>query len=382
MARIGASGRSSTWSRPRARSVPGTQPRCARRRSTRSRGTRFTERAAEKSGVDESVITGEGTLEGRRVGDHRVRDSTSWPARSASRRRADRELHRARHRRGTADPGLPTSGGTRMQEGTIAFLQMVKISRRGRAQVRRPALPRLPAPPHDRRRVRLVGLASARPVAEPGALIGSSPPRVRGPHDAPFPEGVRSPENLAERGMIDGVLPPEGVRDLTARARVLCQDPPPATSPPPHGPSPEHRRTTTPGVQHRRPDAWDSITRSRRPDRRRPRPAVRVLPDRVRSRAPARARTAAPPASLARFRGSPPSSGPDRDAESEKNPLGPSSLRSARRGMDRRRDRCPPGPAHRHPRRRLSREAEEGGWPGRSRAVSPTSSPCPPRPSR
>ena len=54
----------------------------------------------------------------------------------------------------------PTSGGTRMQEGTVAFLQMVKISAAvAGAQGGRPAVRGLPAAPDHRRGVRVLGLA-------------------------------------------------------------------------------------------------------------------------------------------------------------------------------------------------------------------------------
>ena len=86
-------------------------------------------RAAEKAGTDESVITGRGLMHGRPVAV--VANEFGFLAGSIGRAAADRIV--AAVRRATAE-GLPVlattaSGGTRMQEGTPAFVQMVEISR-------------------------------------------------------------------------------------------------------------------------------------------------------------------------------------------------------------------------------------------------------------
>ena len=324
-------------------------------------------RAAEKSGVDESVITGEGTLLGRRV----VLIACEFDFLAGSIGIAAAERIVSAIERATAE-GLPilaspTSGGTRMQEGTIAFLQMVKISAAvaGHKTAGLPYLVYLRHPTTGGVFASWGSLGHVT-VAEPGALIGFLGPRVYGAlYDAPFPDGVQISENLARRGMIDGVLPPEGLRDLTARAlQVLCQDPPPDDEPAlPPGPVPEPESDDgTP------PDAWDAITRSRRHDR----PGARAFLDRV---APTRVPLSGTGQgedsgslllSLARFRGqSAVVLAQDRDAENETSPLGPSALRSARRGMRIAAEMGVPlvllidtrGAA-------LSREAEEGGLAG------------------
>lgn len=335
------------------------------------------ERAAEKSGVDESVITGEGTLEGRRV----VIIACEFDFLAGSIGIAAAERIVGAIERATAE-GLPilaspTSGGTRMQEGTVAFLQMVKISAAvaGHKSAGLPYLVYLRHPTTGGVFASWGSLGHVS-VAEPGALIGFLGPRVyEALYDAPFPEGVQVSENLAERGMIDGVLPPEGVRDLTARAlRVLCQDPPSDDEPAPPrgpltGPSAEAGSIKAAAAdESARPDAWDAITRSRRPDRPGARDFLaRVAPDRVPLSGTGQGEdSGALLLSLARFRGqSAVVLAQDRDAESEKNPLGPSALRSARRGMRIAAEMGVPlvllidtrGAA-------LSREAEEGGLAG------------------
>ncbi|MBS7547435.1 carboxyl transferase domain-containing protein [Dietzia massiliensis] len=325
------------------------------------------QRAAEKSGVDESVITGEGTLLGRRV----VIIACEFDFLAGSIGIAAAERIVSAIERATAE-GLPilaspTSGGTRMQEGTIAFLQMVKISAAvaGHKNAGLPYLVYLRHPTTGGVFASWGSLGHVS-VAEPGALIGFLGPRVyEALYDAPFPDGVQVSENLARRGMIDGVLPPEGLRDLTARAlRVLCQDPPSDDEPaPPHGPVPEPESDD--GLP---PDAWDAITRSRRPDRPGARAFLdRVSPDRVPLSGTGQGEDSGSLLlSLVRFRGqSAVVLAQDRDAENEKSPLGPSALRSARRGMRIAAEMGVPlvllidtrGAA-------LSREAEEGGLAG------------------
>lgn len=324
-------------------------------------------RAAEKSGVDEAVITGEGTLHGRRV----VLIACEFDFLAGSIGIAAAERIVSAVERATAErlPILasPTSGGTRMQEGTVAFLQMVKISA-AVAEHKSAGLPYLVYLRHPTTGGVFASWGSLGhvSVAEPGALIGFLGPRVyEALYDAPFPEGVQVSENLAQRGMIDGVLPPEEVRDLTSSAlRVLCEDPPSHGEPvPPHGPVPDPETDDSPP-----PDAWDAITRTRRRDR----PGARAFLDRVATDLVRLSGTGQGEDSgslmlaLARFRGqSAVVLAQDRDAEHESSPLGPSALRSARRGMRIAAEVGVPlvllidtrGAA-------LSREAEEGGLAG------------------
>ena len=86
------------------------------------------EAAADKAGTDESLITGTGTLQGRRVAV--VVGEFGFLAGSIGRAAAERlvlAVERAT-REGLPLFAAPTSGGTRMQEGTRAFVGMVKIS--------------------------------------------------------------------------------------------------------------------------------------------------------------------------------------------------------------------------------------------------------------
>lgn len=93
-----------------------------------------------------------------------------------------------------------------MQEGTVAFVQMVKIAGAVAAHksaghpylvyLRNPTMGGVFAS---------WGSLGHMTFAEPGALIGFLGPRVyEALYDRPFPEGVQTAENLYRNGVIDG----------------------------------------------------------------------------------------------------------------------------------------------------------------------------------
>ncbi|SEG41415.1 acetyl-CoA carboxylase carboxyl transferase subunit beta [Thermomonospora echinospora] len=285
--------------------------------------------ARERSGCDEAVITGEGLLRGRRVAF--VVSEFGFLAGSIGRATADRIV--AAVERATAE-GLPllaapSSGGTRMQEGTAAFVQMARIT----AAVMRHRAAGLPYTVYLRHPTTGGVLASWGSLghvtaAEPGALIGFLGPRVyEALHGEPFPPGVQVAENLAAKGLVDAVVGIDDLPEVAARAlAVLCAGDPPAVPPAPE-PSGD-----VPGEV----SAWESIERSRRPDR----PGVRDL-----LRYGARDVTVlsgtgegeAEPGlllALARFgEAACVVVGQDRLSQRTGHPLGPAGLRVARRGM-------------------------------------------------
>ncbi|MEU5613994.1 carboxyl transferase domain-containing protein [Streptomyces sparsogenes] len=185
------------------------------------------ERARERTGLDESVVTGEGRIEGRRVAV--VACEFRFLAGSigvASGERLVRAVERA-----TAERlpllAAPASGGTRMQEGTVAFLQMVKVAA-AITDHKAAGLPYLVHLRHPTTGGVLASWGSLGHVtaAEPGALIGFMGPRV---HEAlygeEFPAGVQVAENLMAHGLVDAVLPAERLSEVAARVlRVLCGD--------------------------------------------------------------------------------------------------------------------------------------------------------------
>ncbi|HEX4977463.1 MAG TPA: carboxyl transferase domain-containing protein [Nocardioides sp.] len=284
--------------------------------------------ASEKTGLDESVVSGEGLMRGRRVAV--VACEFRFLAGSigvASAERLVRAIERATSE-GLPLLAAPVSGGTRMQEGTVAFVQMVKISAAIAAH-KKAGLPYLVylRNPTTGGVMASWGSLGHVTVAEPGALVGFLGPRVyEALYGKAFPDGVQTSENLYAHGLIDAVVPPEEIADILDRALTVLLAPGDVTSSP-LDPGDED----VPDV-----DTWDSITRSRRPDR----PGVRRL---LRYAATdviplnGTGQGEADPGlliALARFGGSPcVFLGQDRRGQTEAHPLGPGALREARRGM-------------------------------------------------
>ncbi|MHB1614010.1 MAG: carboxyl transferase domain-containing protein, partial [Actinomycetes bacterium] len=222
----------------------------------------------------------------------------------------------------------PTSGGTRMQEGTVAFLQMAKIT----AAVARHRQAGLPLLVYLRNPTTGGVLASWGSlghvtVAEPGALLGFLGPRVyEALYGEPFPQGVQVAENLFRHGLLDAVVRPDALRDVAVRALdvlAAAGDPGPGVDDLPLDPLPD-----TP--------TWESVTRSRRPDR----PGVRtLLRQGARDVTPLHGTGVGEDSpglllALARFGcAACVLLGQDRRAQANEGPLGPAALRVARRGM-------------------------------------------------
>ena len=124
----------------------------------------------------------------------------------------------------------PSSGGTRMQEGTVAFLQMVKIAAAVELH-KRAHLPYLVYLRHPTTGGVFASWGSLGhvTVAEPGALIGFLGPRVyEHLYGEPFPSGIQTAENLQRHGVIDGVVPLDLLRATLDRALKVVADAPEA----------------------------------------------------------------------------------------------------------------------------------------------------------
>lgn len=317
-------------------------------------------RARERTGLDEAVMTGEGALHGRRVAVIACEFGFLGGSLGvAGSERLVRAVERATAER-LPVLAAPVSGGTRMQEGTVAFLQMVKIS----AAVARHKAAGLPYLVYLRNPTTGGVLASWGSlghvtVAEPGALIGFLGPRVyEALYGETFPSGVQVAENLHERGLVDAVLPPEDLAAIADRALSVLlarRELPPA-----------ERRDEAGEL----PDipAWDSILRSRREDR----PGVRRLlryaaTDVVPLNGTGEGeRDPGLLIALARFGGAPcVVLGQDRRGQTVDRPMGPGALREARRGMRLAAElKLPLVTVIDTPGAALSKEAEEGGLAG------------------
>ncbi len=313
--------------------------------------------AQAASGLDESVLTGEGRIFGRRVAV--VVCEFSFLGGSIGVAAAERIT--AAVERATAErlPLLasPRSGGTRMQEGTVAFLQMVKIAAAVRLhkQAHLPYLVYLRNPTTGGVFASWGSLGHVT-VAEPGALIGFLGPRVYELlYGEPFPSGIQTAENLQRHGVIDAVVDLDGLRGTLDRALTVIADAPePLMEPQRFGPIPDV-------------PAWDSVVASRRPDR----PGVGHLlrhgaTDLVLLSGTGQGEAATTLLALARFAGQPAVVlGQQRGSGGSEARVGPASLREARRGMALAAELRLPlvlvidtaGPA-------LSAEAEEGGLAG------------------
>lgn len=194
--------------------------------------------AAERAGTDESVRTGEGLLRGRRVAV--IACEFGFLAGSIGVAAAERIVTAVERATELGLPLIasPTSGGTRMQEGTVAFVQMVKIAGAVAAHksagypylvyLRDPTMGGVFAS---------WGSLGHMTFAQPGAMIGFLGPRVyQALYDQPFPSGVQTAENLYRHGVIDGVVGLSVFRRIAHRAlSVLSGVPDPDAAPPVSG---------------------------------------------------------------------------------------------------------------------------------------------------
>ena len=288
---------------------------------------RTLEAAAERAGTDESVLTGKGSVRGRPV--VVVVNEFTFLAGSIGRAAATRITSAVR--RATAE-GLPvlastSSGGTRMQEGTPAFLQMVEISR-ALMDHRAAGLPYLVYLRHPTTGGVFASWGSLGhvTVAEPKALLGFLGPRVyEALNGRPFPPGVQTSENLAARGVIDAVAPAEELPEMVDRALAVLVDPP---TPPALQPAD--------GDVDRSRSAWESVLATRASER----PGVRDLvrfggTDIVRLDGTDEGeRDESVLIVLTRLDGQPcVVVGQDRTRQTPATPMGPAALREARRAM-------------------------------------------------
>jgi acetyl-CoA carboxylase carboxyl transferase subunit beta len=288
------------------------------------------QRAKIKAGTDEAVLTGRAGIRGQAAA--LVVSEFNFLGGSIGAATAARII--AAIERATAERlpliAVPCSGGTRMQEGTPAFVQMVEITRAIVAH-KGAGLPYLVYLRHP-----TVGGVFASwgslgqvTIAEPGALIGFLGPGVyQVLHGEPFPEGVQVAENLLAQGIIDAVVPTQDLASVTARALALLA-PRPARSglAPPEEPAQDMEPA---------PNVWDSISLTRRRDRPGVRDLLRYAAGDVLPLSGTQHGGEADHAlllALTSFRGTPcVLIGQDRRAQARR-PLGPTALRVARRGM-------------------------------------------------
>ena len=328
--------------------------------------------ARARTGLRESVLVGEASVGGHRVA--LIVSEFAFLGGSIGVAAAE-IIVQAVHRATAASLPIlaaPVSGGTRMQEGTRAFLQMVKIAG-AVAEHKHTGLPYLVYLRHPTTGGVFASWGSMGQVtvAEPGALVGFLGPRVyRAIMGKDFPPDVQTAENLYRRGIIDAVLSPEHLARLAGRVLTVM-----AT-----------RRSVRPGEQAAgsapsapRPaiapagrsagfDDWAAVQASRIPGRPGLRTLLRVAATDVVTLSGTGSGEADPALtlSLARFGGvGAVVMGHDRRAQRGEVALGPAALRVAGRGIRLAEELgLPLVTVIDTPGAALSKEAEEGGLAG------------------
>ncbi|GAA4987920.1 carboxyl transferase domain-containing protein [Yinghuangia aomiensis] len=283
--------------------------------------------ARAATGIDGSVLTGEARVHSQRI--VLLVSEFGFLGGSLGVHEAERIVTALDRATAEGLPVLacPASGGTRMQEGTPAFVRMADICA-AVVRHRQAGLPYLVHLRHPTTGGAMASWGSLGQVttAEPEALLGFLGPRVyRVLTGEPFPPGVQTAENLFAHGLVDALIPAAGLREHTARILRLVD--------PPACPSRDAARL----VPHEAPpvDPWEAVERTRRARR----PGLRQLLDEADDVLPLNGtghgeRDHAMFLGVLRFgAASCVVVGHDREAEAAAGPPGPAGLRTARRGM-------------------------------------------------
>ncbi|MCX4756357.1 carboxyl transferase domain-containing protein [Kitasatospora purpeofusca] len=219
-------------------------------------------RARERTGIDEAVVTGIGRIGGGQAA--LIASEFGFLGGSIGVATAERITRAVEQATAARLPlvALPVSGGTRMQEGSAAFLCMLRITAAVQAH-RAAGLPYLTylRNPTMGGVFASWGTLGHLVLAEPDARLGFLGPRVyeelRG---VQLPPDVQRAETLAERGLVDAVVAPEELREVLRRSLAVLTRralPSPSAVPP----------TPVPPTPADRPDAWEAVLRTRHPDR-------------------------------------------------------------------------------------------------------------------
>jgi acetyl-CoA carboxylase carboxyl transferase beta subunit len=240
--------------------------------------------ATATTGQSDSVVTGRATVGGRAVA--LVAGEFGFLGGSigvASGERIARAFERALELR-LPVLAVTASGGTRMQEGTPAFLQMIKAAA-AVERFRDAGLPYVAYLQDPTMGGVLASWGSRATVtfAAPGARLGFSGPRVAElVTGSPFPAEVQRAEHLLDRGLLDDVFPLEELADRFGRVLTVAvgahsvaatlglANPPVGAAETSAGAA-----VTSAGTGASRPspasplagDAWSSVERSRRAGR-------------------------------------------------------------------------------------------------------------------
>lgn len=181
----------------------------------------------EKTGLNDVVLSGVGTIEGKylvlAICDFRFMGASMG---SVYGEKMTRAAERA------ADLGVPlltinSSGGARMQEGVIALMQMAKISMAltRLAHLRLPHIALLVDPCYGGVTASYVSVADVM-IAEPAANIGFAGKRViEQTIRQKLPSDFQTAEFMLQQGMIDMVVPRNDLRSVLGRLLRLYARP-------------------------------------------------------------------------------------------------------------------------------------------------------------
>jgi acetyl-CoA carboxylase carboxyl transferase subunit beta len=174
----------------------------------------------QATGLSDAIISGAGTLEGRRVQicamDMRFIGGSMG---CVVGEKITRAIERALAER-TPLIVVSASGGARMQEGAVSLMQMAKISA-GLMRLDEARLPYISilTDPTTGGVTASYAMLGDLNIAEPGALIGFAGPRViEQTIRQKLPEGFQRSEFLLTHGMLDAVVPRPEMKSYLARA--------------------------------------------------------------------------------------------------------------------------------------------------------------------
>lgn len=213
--------------------------------------------AKETSGLDESIVIGEARINGVRT--CFIIGEFSFLAGTIGRISSERIVYAFERatKEGLPVFASPTSGGTRVQEGTLAFVQLLKISK-AVADFRSSNHPYIVYLRHPTTGGPLVSWGSLSHVtfAQPGALIGMLGPRVgQVLSGEPLPPGTQQAENLNHWGLVDRVVEVGNLREHLIGVLDIIGSPPVTTSAP--------ALDDSDGEE----DAWQAIQATNNPNR-------------------------------------------------------------------------------------------------------------------
>jgi acetyl-CoA carboxylase carboxyl transferase subunit beta len=193
---------------------------------------RYTDRlkeARQKTGADDAILTGSGTLDGLPV----VMTVQDFAFMGGSLGMAAGEglitSMRTALEKKTPYVLFASSGGARMQEGILSLMQLPRttIAVRELREEKLPYVVVLTNPTTGGVTASYAMLGDVH-IAEPGALIGFAGPRViEQTIREKLPEGFQRSEYLQDHGMVDMVVHRHQLRDTVSRViRILTKAPP------------------------------------------------------------------------------------------------------------------------------------------------------------